>query len=109
MLHIDSSLTLSFQLHQTATHIHQAAKGAAGPPRIAFPNPEKVGQTSSGAELRRSSGCAQGPFVTGLNAANTTTDTGSASGFKLADIEKDGGAGFFADVHTKQVSTVSRP
>lgn len=45
----------------TATHIHQAAPGSAGPPRIAFPNPQ---YTESG--KLQSVGCLTGPFETGL-------------------------------------------
>ncbi|KAK0520537.1 hypothetical protein OC835_007181 [Tilletia horrida] len=86
----------------TATHIHQAAAGAAGPPRIAFPNPTFVRKNHLGQEIRESSGCLQGPFRTGLN--NTEgKDTGSASGFKLAQIEQDP-ASFFSDTHTKAFS-----
>lgn len=39
---------------KTATHIHQAAKGASGPPRLAFPNPEGTGA------VRYSRGCLMG-------------------------------------------------
>ncbi len=46
---------------KTATHIHQAAVGKAGPPRIAFPNPVDAGNGT-----RTSSGCMQGPFTTGI-------------------------------------------
>jgi hypothetical protein len=54
----------------TATHIHEAAKGASGPPRIAFPNPVDVGNG-----VRRSVGCQQGPFKTGLLANGKDTAT----------------------------------
>lgn len=75
---------------RTATHIHQAVKGANGPPRIAFPNPV-------GDDYRRISvGCMTGPFVTGINATDGT-DTGL--GFKLSQIEANP-AGFFTDSHT---------
>ena len=53
----------------TATHIHQAAKGAAGPPRIAFPNPTPLaGQPEDLEEYswRQSIGCQRGPFTTGV-------------------------------------------
>jgi len=53
----------------TATHIHQAAKGAAGPPRIAFPNPMPLpGQSQDLNEYswRQSLGCITGPFTTGI-------------------------------------------
>merc|ERR1712149_128352 len=36
---------------KTATHIHEAPKGRAGPPRLAFPNPQPLG------DYRRSKGC----------------------------------------------------
>ena len=49
---------------RTATHIHEAARGASGPPRLAFPNP--VGDD----KRRVSVGCIAGPFTTGLNGAN---------------------------------------
>ena len=76
---------------RTATHIHQAARGASGPPRVVFPNP--VGDD----RLRRSLGCMTGPFETGVKAADGA-DTGA--GFKLAQIEANP-AGFFADAHTR--------
>ncbi len=75
---------------KTATHIHEAAAGQSGPPRIAFPNPEDDG---SGRLV--SSGCLQGPFTTGV--APEGTDTGS--GFTLAEIEADPSA-FSTDTHT---------
>ncbi len=75
---------------KTATHIHEAAAGASGPPRIAFPNP-----VDDGSGTRTSSGCLQGPFTTGL--APNGTDTGT--GFTLAQIEANP-AGFTGDTHT---------
>ena len=75
---------------KTATHIHEAVAGKAGPPRIALPNPEDDG---SGSLV--GSGCLQGPFTTGL--APQGTDTGS--GFSLAQLEADPAA-FFTDTHT---------
>ncbi len=75
---------------KTATHIHQATAGKAGPPRIALPDPEDDG---SGRLV--SSGCLQGPFTTGL--APQGADTGQ--GFTLAQIEADP-SGFFTDTHT---------
>jgi hypothetical protein len=75
---------------KTATHIHQAATGLAGPPRIAFPNPAPVGD-----EPRTSSGCLQGPFTTGVVANGA--DTGE--GFSLAALEADPAA-FAGDSHT---------
>lgn len=79
----------------TATHIHEAAEGRAGPPRIAFPNPEPA---DSGPEVvKRSSGCITGPFTTGIK-ADSGADTGE--GFKLSQIEANP-EGFFTDSHTK--------
>lgn len=74
---------------KTATHVHEAPKGRAGPPRIAFPNPTGDGYK------RTSYGCLQGPFTTGILANGV--DTGS--GFKVSQIEANP-SGFFADVHT---------
>lgn len=75
---------------RTATHIHEAAEGAAGPPRLAFPNPE-----DSGDGTLTSEGCMQGPFTTGIMADGADTGTG----FSLAEIEADPSA-FFTDTHT---------
>ncbi|ATY63748.1 CHRD superfamily [Cordyceps militaris] len=75
---------------KSATHIHEAAVGKSGPPRIAFPNP-----VGSGEGPRRSIGCLTGPFVTGVNASNK--DTGD--GFHVRQIEQNP-AMFFADVHS---------
>lgn len=83
----------------TATHIHQGAAGAAGPPRIAFPNPQYVRNDHTGAEIRESKGCLQGPFSTNVTANGA--DTGSASGFTLSQIEENPSA-FFTDTHTAQ-------
>lgn len=76
----------------TATHIHEAAVGQPGPPRIAFPNPAPIGEGP-----RTSSGCLQGPFTTGVNGPDGVTDTGT--GFSLAQIEANP-AGFTGDSHT---------
>ncbi|KAH0615072.1 uncharacterized protein H6S33_000708 [Morchella sextelata] len=74
----------------TATHIHQAMSGKAGPPRIAFPNP-------IGNDTRRNSvGCLKGPFRTGIIANGF--DTGE--GFFVRQIEANP-MGFFTDVHTR--------
>ncbi|AJW42845.1 CHRD domain-containing protein [Rhodococcus sp. 14-2496-1d] len=81
---------------KTATHIHQAAAGAAGPPRLAFPNPTPIGDGP-----RTSSGCMQGPFTTGLTPAGATADSGA--GFTLDRIEADPAA-FAADTHTVDFS-----
>lgn len=76
---------------KTATHIHEAAEGQGGPPRIAFPNP-----TDNGDGTRTSSGCLEGPFTTGLN-SDAGTDTGD--GFTLKQIEANP-VGFTGDSHT---------
>jgi hypothetical protein len=74
----------------SATHIHEAPKGKAGPPRIAFPNPVEI------AEGRRNSvGCLRGPFKTGV----VTDGVDSGDGFHLSQIEEDPSA-FFTDVHS---------
>lgn len=78
---------------RTATHIHEAAEGASGPPRIAFPNPEGDGET------RTSSGCLQGPFTTGVMANGQDTGTG----FTVREIEENPSA-FFGDTHTAEYS-----
>lgn len=77
----------------TATHIHEAAAGEPGPPRIAFPNPEPIGEGP-----RTSSGCMAGPFTTGVE-GDDGADTGE--GFSLAEIEADP-AGFTGDSHTEE-------
>ncbi|KAI9754059.1 MAG: CorA metal ion transporter [Chaenotheca gracillima] len=75
---------------RTATHIHEGAKGASGPPRVVFPNP--VGDH----ERRVSLGCMTGPFTTGVPGPDGK-DTGE--GFTLAKIEANP-SGFFTDAHT---------
>jgi hypothetical protein len=75
---------------KTATHIHQAAVGVQGPPRISFPNPTGEG------DVLTSAGCLKGPFTTGLEGSNGA-DTGE--GFTLAQLEENP-AGFYADTHT---------
>ncbi|GAB2451613.1 hypothetical protein HD599_002454 [Conyzicola lurida] len=75
---------------KTATHIHQAAAGLAGPPRIAFPNPAPVGDGP-----RTSTGCLQGPFTTGVLVEGV--DTGQ--GFSLKSLEGNA-ASFAGDSHT---------
>lgn len=75
---------------RTATHIHQAARGQNGPPRLAFPNP--VGEGNE----RSSYGCMIGPFTTGVNATDGS-DTGM--GFMVKQIEEDPSA-FFVDIHS---------
>ena len=76
---------------KTARHIYEAARGASGPPRIAFPNPVGDGKR------RLSVGCLTGPFTTGMNGPDGM-DTGSE--FMVKHIE-DNPAGFFADSHTE--------
>lgn len=77
---------------KTATHVHQTVAGKNGPPRIAFPNPEGDG------DVRRSTGCLEGPFTTGLKGEDGQ-DTGT--GFTLKSIEDDP-SGFSADTHTSR-------
>ncbi|KAI7773132.1 hypothetical protein LA080_011755 [Diaporthe eres] len=77
----------------TATHIHEAAVGQSGPPRIAFPNPVAVGDPAAG--VMNSAGCIRGPFTTGV--VMEGADTGA--GFTVAQIEANP-AGFFADTHS---------
>lgn len=74
----------------TATHIHESAKGASGPPRLAFPNPVEISEG-----VRRSVGCMTGPFTTGLMANGV--DTGA--GFQVSQIEMNPSA-FNCDVHS---------
>lgn len=76
----------------TATHIHEAVAGRAGPPRLAFPNPGPV----ENGKRRNSAGCLTGPFKTGVKMADGR-DT--ADGFKLSQIEANP-SGFFSDSHT---------
>ncbi|KEF51716.1 uncharacterized protein A1O9_12351 [Exophiala aquamarina CBS 119918] len=77
----------------TATHIHEAAKGASGPPRLAFPNPLPISGHSS--VVRRSVGCLTGPFFTGI----MSNGVDSGTGFAVKEIEQNP-EGFFADSHT---------
>lgn len=77
---------------KTATHIHEAVVGQAGPPRLAFPNPEGDG------EIRTSSGCVEGPFTTGVEGEDGK-DT--AEGFTLSMIETNP-ANFFGDTPTEE-------
>lgn len=76
----------------TATHIHEAPAGEAGPPRLAFPNPEGDG------DVRTSSGCMEVPMETGVE-GDDGQDTGA--GFSLAELEADPAA-FFGDTHTAE-------
>jgi len=81
----------------TATHIHEAVKGKAGPPRLAFPNPVDIGYGK-----RRSVGCLTGTkdgFVTGVTNAATGKDQGF--GFDVKKIE-DNPKSFFTDVHSSK-------
>ena len=77
---------------RTATHIHEGNEGSAGPPRLAFPNPE-----DDGGGVLRSEGCMQGPFTSGVMANGADT----AAGFTLGRIEA-APARFFTDTHTSQ-------
>ncbi|KAH9214839.1 hypothetical protein DL95DRAFT_502531 [Leptodontidium sp. 2 PMI_412] len=76
----------------TATHIHEAALGASGPPRIAFPNPEPV---NGDVAVRNSAGCLKGPFVTGVMVEGVD----SGEGFHVERIEANPAA-FMADTHS---------
>ncbi|KAF1912038.1 hypothetical protein BDU57DRAFT_483665 [Ampelomyces quisqualis] len=76
----------------TATHIHEAARGASGPPRIAFPNPDPV---NGDLKVRNSAGCLKGPFVTGVMVEGTD----SGEGFHVDMIEANPSA-FMADTHS---------
>merc|ERR1712014_105668 len=78
---------------KTATHIHEAPKGRAGPPRLAFPNPQPLG------DYRRSKGCLKGPFTTGINVTGSNPPVDTGAGFKVAQIEANP-AGFSTDAHT---------
>lgn len=82
---------------RTATHLHEAEAGTAGPPRLAFPDPTPHYSDDPDGPLT-SSGCMQGPFTTGLE-DDAGEDTGT--GFSLAQIEDDP-AEFFGDTHTEQ-------
>merc|ERR1711971_363196 len=73
----------------TATHIHEAPAGQAGPPRLAFPNPVPVGD----GKKRISIGCMMGPYETGI--VSNGQDTGA--GFTVKQIE-DNPSAFFTDV-----------
>merc|ERR1712232_475461 len=75
----------------TSTHIHEAPKGQAGPPRLAFPNPVPVGD----GKKRISIGCMMGPYETGI--VSNGQDTGA--GFTVKQIE-DNPSAFFTDVHS---------
>ncbi|KAL6709831.1 hypothetical protein ACN47E_000616 [Coniothyrium glycines] len=76
----------------TATHIHEAARGASGPPRIAFPNPEPMGEDGA---VRNSAGCLKGPFTTGV----MVDGKDSGEGFHVSMIEANPSA-FMADTHS---------
>ncbi|RYO71991.1 hypothetical protein AA0113_g1526 [Alternaria arborescens] len=76
----------------TATHIHEAARGASGPPRISFPNPEPVEGNEA---VRNSAGCMKGPFTTGIMVEGVD----SGEGFHVSMIEANPAA-FMADTHS---------
>ncbi|KAF2622545.1 hypothetical protein BU25DRAFT_434854 [Macroventuria anomochaeta] len=85
-----SGVTGEYQsLALTSTHIHEAPKGRAGPPRIALPNPKGPD------ERRISTGCLTGPFKTGILANGV--DTGD--NFHVRQIVANP-ANFFTDTHT---------
>jgi hypothetical protein len=73
--------------------MHEGPKGQTGPPRLAFPDPKKTGK----GDERRSKGCLQGPFRTGVEDEETGLDTGV--GWKVSEIEKNPEA-YYADVHS---------
>merc|ERR1712137_1458652 len=80
----------------TATHIHEAVEGMAGPPRLAFPNP-------TGPDERRTSyGCLKGPFF--VNVTNMATGKDQADGFHVSQIVANP-KGFFTDSHTADFSS----
>lgn len=64
----------------------------------AFPNPQYVRNDITGAEIRETKGCLQGPFTT---FAPPSTMPNSGAGFRVAQIEANPGA-FFTDTHTAQ-------
>jgi hypothetical protein len=88
-----SGVTGNYQsMAATATHIHQADKGKAGPPRIAFPNPR-------GPDNRRVSyGCLSGPFFTNTN---NTAGVDNGANFHVREIVANP-SNFFTDSHTAQ-------
>ncbi|KAL8964120.1 MAG: hypothetical protein Q9183_004684 [Haloplaca sp. 2 TL-2023] len=75
---------------RTATHLHEAAKGQSGPPRVAFPNPEGKHEGE-----RLSIGCLRGPFTTGLMMDGK--DTGAE--FHVGQIEHEPEQ-FMVDIHS---------
>lgn len=76
---------------KTATHMHQAARGKSGLPRLAFPNPVVV--VDGG--VRYSRGCLSAPYTTGV--VINGTDTGAS--FSAKQIEANPSM-FFVDVHS---------
>jgi hypothetical protein len=76
----------------TATHIHEATRGASGPPRISFPNPEPIEGDEA---VRNSAGCLKGPFTTGVMVEGVD----SGEGFHVSMIEANPAA-FMADTHS---------
>ena len=79
---------------RTSTHIHEAAPGASGPPRLVFVD----ASSSSNTDPRTSSGCAKGPFTTGV-AGPDGSDTGT--GFTVEELEANPSA-YYVDIHTEQ-------
>jgi hypothetical protein len=79
---------------RTATHIHEAAAGQSGPPRLVFADPSSASES----DPRTSAACLQGPFTTGVT-GDAGTDTGA--GFTVAELEADPTA-YYVDIHTSQ-------
>lgn len=78
---------------RTATHIHEADAGTAGPARIVFPDPD-----SGSGDVRTSSGCLSVPTTVGLMPDGSTEDTGA--GFSLKEIEANPSE-YYGDNHTE--------
>lgn len=77
----------------TATHVHEGARGAAGPPRLAFPNPEEDADSNDGARISR--GCFTGPFTTGV----LVNGADAGAGFTVQRLE-DNPSAFYVDIHS---------
>lgn len=75
----------------TATHVHEGDYGMSGPPRLSLMNPAGSG------DVRISSGCQTGPFVTGLDDTVTGIDTGAD--FHVGELEADPAA-YYVDIHS---------
>ncbi|KAK4890295.1 hypothetical protein LTR49_028743, partial [Elasticomyces elasticus] len=88
-------VTGDYQSLAKTAHVHGAARGATGPPRLALPNPLPV--SDSPKVTRYSKGSLKGPFTTGV--VINGVDTGA--GFTVSQIEANP-AGFFCDSHTRK-------